>query len=69
MERIFNYVCDNVGWYSKLIPILLSKVFYELVNEEMWNIIKKFKHPTIDFKMLNSLTINKIKQVKPEIFN
>lgn len=61
-------VNDNDGWTSRLIPQLLSRVFYELINEEMWNTIKKFKKPTINFKTLNSLTINKIKQVKPEIF-
>lgn len=61
-------VNDNDGWCSKLIPQLLSRVFYELVNEEMWNAVKKFKMPTVNFKTLNSLTINKIKQVKPEIF-
>lgn len=59
---------ENDGWSSKYIPALLGKVFYELINEEMWNIIKKFKTPKIDFKTLNSMTINKIKAIKPEIF-
>lgn len=61
-------VTEKDGWTSKYIPMLLSKVFYELINEEMWNILKKFKQPKIDFKALNSMTINKIKAVKPEIF-
>lgn len=63
--KIFN---DAEEWNSKMIPQLLGKVFYELVNEEMWNICKKFKMPNVNFKTLNSLTINKIKKVKPEIF-
>lgn len=61
-------VNEQDGWTSKNIPMLLSKVFYELVNEETWNIIKKFKNPKIDFKTLNAMTINKVKSVKPEIF-
>ena len=58
--------CD--GWSSRLIPRLLSQVFYALVTEEMWNIVKEFKNPKVDFKMLNAITIGKIKMVKPELF-
>lgn len=56
------------GWNSKYIPRLLSTVFYDLVNEELWNAIKKLKNPTIDFKRLQQLTIIKIKELKPELF-
>ena len=58
--------CD--GWSSRLIPRLLSQVFYVLVTEEMWNIVKEFKNPKVDFKMLNAISIGKIKAVKPELF-
>jgi len=61
-------VNDNDGWTSKMIPQLLSRVFYGLVTEEMWNIVKAFKNPKIDFKTLNTITISKIKSVKSEIF-
>lgn len=61
-------VTEKEGWTSRYIPMLLSTVFYSLINEEMWNIIKKYKNPKIDFKTLNSITISKIKAVKPEIF-
>ncbi|HHX57755.1 MAG TPA: hypothetical protein GX710_07050, partial [Clostridiales bacterium] len=69
VEKEFAKLIMEYGeWTSKMIPQLLGKVFYELINEEMWNICKKFKMPNINFKTLNSLTINKIKKVKPEIF-
>lgn len=58
--------CD--GWSSRLIPRFLSQVFYSLVTEETWNIVKEFKNPKVDFKMLNAITIAKIKTVKPELF-
>lgn len=59
---------ENNGWTSKMIPQLLSRVFHELICEEMWNILKAFKNPAINFKVLNNFTIAKIKEVKPELF-
>ena len=59
---------NNGEWSSKMIPRLLSVVYYSLITEEMWNVLKKFKMPNINFKTLNSLTINKIKSTKSEIF-
>lgn len=53
---------------KKLIPMLLNRVWNELINEEMWNIIKKYKNPTINFRVLNNLVINKIKLVKVDLF-
>lgn len=61
-------VNEMEGWNSKYIPRLLMTVFYDLVNEEIWNIVKKLKNPTINFKTLNTLVILKIKEVKPELF-
>ena len=61
-------VNENGGWTSRMIPRLLSQVFHELICEEMWNILKAFKNPAINFRVLNNLTITKIKAVKPEIF-
>lgn len=56
------------GWQSRYIPELLGRVFSELVKEEMWNIVKKYKYPKINFKILNILVVQKIKEVKKEIF-
>lgn len=59
---------DEGGWSSKHIPRLLQTVFYDLVNEELWNIIKKHKNPKIDFAYLQRLTITKVKQTRKDIF-
>lgn len=56
------------GWSSKYIQMLFGKIFHELITEEMWNILKKYKNPQINFKTLNSLVIQKIKRVKPDLF-
>ena len=61
-------ITDKGCWHSGYIPILLGTVFHALVTEESWNIIKKLKMPTINYKTLNTLVINRIKSVKSEIF-
>lgn len=50
-------------WQSKFIPMLLGIVYYELIKEEMWNILKKHKNPKINFSLLNKLVITKTKKV------
>ena len=61
-------ITENDGWKSSYIPMLLGRVFSELIKEESWSIIKKYKNPRIDFKTLNSLVIQKIKIVKKDVF-
>lgn len=61
-------VNEKEGWRSEYIPMLLGTVFHELITEESWNFIKKLKMPTINYKTLNILAIQKVKRVKSEIF-
>ena len=68
LTELAKIVNENGGWSSKMIPRLLSSVYHELICEEMWNVLKAFKNPTINFRALNNFVIAKIKQVKPEIF-
>ena len=51
------------GWNSKKIPQLLGVVYHDLVTEEIWDIIKKLKKPTINFKTLQYKVNIKIKEV------
>ena len=81
-ERIVNDFCTNSfiekefakivnqknGWKDEYIGEMLEKIYRELIVEEMWNIIKKYKYPIINFKALNALVIEKIKLVKRDIF-
>jgi len=59
---------EEGGWSSRYIPRLLSQVFYSLVTEESWNIVKEYKMPILNYKTLNALVIGKIKAEKKEIF-
>lgn len=67
IEKEYLKLCAE-GWSSKMIPRLLNTVWHEFIVEESWNIIKKYKNPTINFKLLNKLVIEKIKHVKKGLF-
>jgi hypothetical protein len=69
IEKEFaKIVNEKCGWKSEYIPMLFGRVFHELVKEEAWNIVKKYKNPKIDFKTLNAMAIRKIKEVKCDLF-
>ena len=68
-EKEYNkIVTEEDGWSSKYIPRLLNVIFYCLVKEDMWEIVKEFKNPTINFKTLCSFTTKKIKELLPDVF-
>lgn len=68
VEKEYSKICNEQEWNSKLIPKLLGVVYYSLVKEESYNFIKEFKNPTINFKTLLTLTNERVKELKPEIF-
>ena len=69
IEKEFSKLANEKdGFSSRYIPELLGRVWHELIIEESWNIIKAFKNPTINYKLLNNLVIKKVKEVKQEIF-
>jgi hypothetical protein len=61
-------VLQHGAWSSKLIGQLLGVVWYDLITEEMWNIIKTHKNPKIDFKTLQRFCTIRVKELKPELF-
>lgn len=67
-KEIAKIELENDGWNSKLIPRLIGVITYSVINEEMWNILKEFKNPTIDFNRLNSMIVREIKIKKSYIF-
>lgn len=69
IEKEYAKIVNETGsWSSKFIPRLLNTVFYSLIQEDGWNIVKEFKMPKINYKTLNHLVIEKIKNEKREIF-
>lgn len=45
-------------WDNKRIPQFLSTLYYEVVQEELWDYLKKARNPVIDFKKLNQLVLS-----------
>lgn len=69
VDKVYaKLVNENDGWHSKLIPQLLCVVFYDLIKEELWEILKDFKNPKIDFGFLQRLTIARIKTLRTDVF-
>lgn len=56
------------GWTSKAIPRLLNTVYYDVVREDMWEILKQFKEPTINFRTLKHFVTTEIKRKSPQLF-
>lgn len=56
------------GWRSQFIPRLLQTVYYDIVNEDLWDAIKKHKQPVINFKTLLSLCNRKVKENLGQVF-
>lgn len=69
IEKEYAKIVTAKGhWQNEYIPEFLNRVFYELIEEEMWNILKAFKKPSINFNLLYNMTINEVKKVKKNIF-
>ena len=57
------------GWTSRRIPELLGRVWHDFVTEETWHYVKKFKNPTVNYKTLFQLVVQKVKKTMPELFS
>lgn len=67
-KELAKIVLDAGEWSSKLIPRLLDTVFYTIIKEDAWEIVKAHKFPTIDFKRLRSFSISRVKAIRPDLF-
>ena len=69
VDKVYAKIANEMeGWSSKYIPRLLQTVYYDLINEELWDAVKTMKNPTINFKTLNTLCIMTVKGLRPELF-
>jgi hypothetical protein len=55
---------------GRIIPQLLGRVFHDLIEEEMWAILKKHmkSSPSIDFKKLQARVILQVKALSQDLF-
>ena len=56
------------GWRSEKIPQLLGVCFNALVTECVWEAVKRYKYPKIDYKLLSRLCTERVKRVKADLF-
>jgi len=59
---------EEVKGEENFIPKLLGTIYYDLIKDEMWSILKKFHNPTINFRNLQAEVNKRIKELKPEVF-
>lgn len=52
----------------RIIPRFLGTLYYEFVQEEIREIVKKWKNPVLDFGRLNKLLTLRAKEVMREVF-
>lgn len=68
VDKEYAKILNEGDWSNKKIPQLLGVLFYTLIKEEGWEIVRTMKYPTIDYKRLQSLVNIKIKELLPNIF-
>ena len=68
VEKTHAKIQNESGWSSKAIPRLLHTVYYDVVHEDMWQILKLHRNPTIDFGRLQALVYAQAKVCMPELF-
>ena len=71
LAKLEQSLCELDGTPAargKLIPAILSSVYHCIVTEELWDQLKKFKNPVIDFKKLQRYCIAQTKAMLPELF-
>ena len=58
---------DNVPMRTR-IPELFGRIWHDLITEEIWGILRRYRKPTIDFRKLHQFVIVQIKVCAPELF-
>lgn len=68
MDKVMANIRSDTGFSSRNIPQLLNTIFYDLVRECTWDFVKKYKHPTIDFKVLKRFSVVRSKEHFSDVF-
>lgn len=67
-EKEYSKIENECGWSDKFQLRLLNVVYYNLIKEEGWEIVKKYKDPVIDYNKLKYYIFEVVKQKLPELF-
>jgi len=66
-EKVHAKIKNESGFSPKDIPRYLNTVYYDVIKEDIWNIIKEFKSPTIKFSFLKKAIYRLSKKYLSEI--
>lgn len=69
VNKIVANIENDGGWTKRSIPRLLSTAFHDLVNEEIWEFLKKHKFPKVDFKTAHHFVVAAVKNMRPDLFD
>ena len=67
-EKVFSKIENESGWSSRFIPRLLNTIYYDVVKEESWNFVKKYKNPVINYKTLQYFIFTEVKEHLNKLF-
>ena len=67
IDKEFQKIAAD-GWSSKLIGKFIGTTWKVFIDEETFNFLRAHHNPKIDFKLLHKLAVQKIKNVKSDIF-
>jgi len=69
VEKEYSKIVNNKGgWDSKFIMELFNRVYNALIDDSIWEILKEFKNPTINFRALKNFVIHEVKEYKRDLF-
>lgn len=67
-DKVYAKIENEGGFTSKRIPQLLNVVYYDVVREDAWNFVKKYKNPSINFGTLQHFVFAKVRTNLPHLF-
>jgi len=68
VQKTLAKIKGEVQERGQIIPRLLNTVYYELINEEAWEMVKKYNRPTINFATLYKFCVQRTKEHAKELF-
>lgn len=64
VSKVYYKIKHYDGWSNEKIPILLSMCYYDLINEELWDFMKKRRNNVVlDFKKLYTMVTARVKDI------
>ena len=68
VEKVYAKIDNDSGFTNKKIPELLNTVYHDVIKEDCWDFVKKYKQPTINFKTLQHFIFREVKSKAPVSF-